>query len=130
MRLTAFLRDNAPWLSAGVLLTFLSGFGQTYFISVFAGEIRSEFGLSHGEWGGIYSLGTTVSAIVSGTAQAVALSPTLKVIASSGAAVTFKASHVVNLSFHRDAFAFANRGLLQSENWLRNAGVSKCDGNY
>ncbi len=64
MRLTAFLRDNAPWLSAGVLLTFLSGFGQTYFISVFAGEIRSEFGLSHGEWGGIYSLGTTASAIV------------------------------------------------------------------
>ena len=64
MRLTAFLRDNAPWLSAGVLLTFLSGFGQTYFISIFAGEIRSEFGLSHGEWGGIYSLGTTASAIV------------------------------------------------------------------
>src|SRR6056297_3637668 len=64
MPILAFLRDNAPWLAAGVLLTFLSSFGQTYFISVFAGEIRGAFDLSHGEWGGIYSLGTTVSALV------------------------------------------------------------------
>lgn len=64
MKTIAFLRDNAPWLGAGVLLTFLSSFGQTFFISVFAGEIREGFGLSHGQWGGIYSLGTTVSAIV------------------------------------------------------------------
>ncbi|HKL64841.1 MAG TPA: MFS transporter [Roseovarius sp.] len=64
MPILAFLRDNAPWLAAGVLLTFLSSFGQTYFISVFAGEIRGVFDLSHGEWGGIYSLGTTVSALV------------------------------------------------------------------
>lgn len=64
MSILAFLRSNAPWLSAGVLLTFLSSFGQTFFISVFAGEIRSEFGLSHGEWGGIYTLGTGLSALV------------------------------------------------------------------
>lgn len=64
MPILAFLRDNAPWLTAGVLLTFLSSFGQTYFISVFAGEIREGFGLSHGEWGGIYTLGTTASALV------------------------------------------------------------------
>ena len=64
MPILAFLRDNAPWLAAGVLLTFLSSFGQTYFISVFAGEIRAAFDLSHGQWGGIYSLGTTVSALV------------------------------------------------------------------
>ncbi len=59
-----FLSENAPWLGAGVLLTFLSSFGQTFFISIFAGQIRAEFGLSHGAWGGLYSLGTTVSAIV------------------------------------------------------------------
>jgi len=59
-----FLRTNARWLSAGVLLTFLSSFGQTFFISIFAGKIRAEYGLSHGEWGGIYTLGTTASAIV------------------------------------------------------------------
>lgn len=64
MTILAFLRSNAPWLSAGVLLTFLSSFGQTFFISVFAGEIRTEFGLSHGQWGGIYTLGTGLSALV------------------------------------------------------------------
>ena len=47
-----------------MLLTFLSSFGQTFFISIFAGEIRESFDLTHGQWGGIYSLGTTVSAIV------------------------------------------------------------------
>ena len=64
MRSFSFLRENAKWLSAGMLLTFLSSFGQTFFISLFAGEIRGEFGLSHGEWGGIYTLGTGVSAVV------------------------------------------------------------------
>ena len=62
--LTDFLRDNAPWLGAGALLTLLSSFGQTFFISIFAGEIRVAFDLSHGAWGGIYSLGTTASALV------------------------------------------------------------------
>ncbi|WP_299846573.1 MFS transporter [uncultured Roseovarius sp.] len=60
----AFLRENARWLSAGMLLTFLSSFGQTFFISIFAGEIRTEFNLSHGEWGGIYTLGTGLSAVI------------------------------------------------------------------
>lgn len=59
-----FLARNATWLSAGALLTFLSSFGQTFFISIFAGEIRTEFDLSHGVWGGIYSLGTGASALV------------------------------------------------------------------
>jgi len=59
-----FLVRNAPWLGAGVLLTFLSSFGQTFFISIFAGQIQAEFGLSHGVWGGLYSLGTLVSAVV------------------------------------------------------------------
>ncbi len=60
--LRRFLRDNGSWLGAGVLLTFLSSFGQTFFISVFAGEIRATYGLSHGAWGGLYSLGTLVAA--------------------------------------------------------------------
>ncbi|TMV07210.1 MFS transporter [Ruegeria sediminis] len=60
--LRRYLADNARWLAAGMLLTFLSSFGQTFFISIFAGEIRAEYGLSHGQWGGIYSLGTMVSA--------------------------------------------------------------------
>ncbi|MGR3806069.1 MFS transporter [Marinibacterium profundimaris] len=64
MSLGSFLRQNAQWLGAGALLTFLSSFGQTFFISVFAGEIRETFGLSHGQWGGIYTLGTGMAAVV------------------------------------------------------------------
>jgi len=57
-----FLWANAPFLFAGFMLALLSSFGQTFFIAVFAGEIRSEFSLSHGEWGGIFGLATAVSA--------------------------------------------------------------------
>ncbi|WP_306044410.1 nitrate/nitrite transporter [Nioella sp. MMSF_3534] len=60
----SFLRDNAAFLLAGALLSFTSSFGQTFFISIFAGEIMSTFSLSDGDWGLIYSLGTTASAIV------------------------------------------------------------------
>ncbi|MFO7859138.1 MAG: MFS transporter [Ectothiorhodospiraceae bacterium] len=55
--------QNARALAAGILLAFLGSFGQTYFISIFAGEIRHTFDLSHGQWGGIYTLGTAASAI-------------------------------------------------------------------
>jgi MFS family permease len=59
-----FLRSNAPWLSAGALLTFISSFGQTFFISIFAGHIKTDFALSDGEWGLIYTTGTAASALV------------------------------------------------------------------
>ncbi len=64
MKILDFLRGNLPWLSAGMLLTFLSSFGQTFFISIFAGEIRETFSLTHGQWGGIYTLGTAASAMI------------------------------------------------------------------
>ena len=41
----------------------MSSFGQTYFISIFAGQIRTTFDLSHGDWGAIYGFGTFASAI-------------------------------------------------------------------
>ena len=59
-----FVQQNARWLGAAALVTFSSSYGQTFFISVFAGDIRAEFSLSHGAWGGIYTLGTSLSAIV------------------------------------------------------------------
>lgn len=62
--LPEFLRANAAWLAAGFLLTFASSFGQTFFISVFAGEIRTAFALSHAGWGTIYAVATTASAAV------------------------------------------------------------------
>ena len=59
---SGFLRRNAPFLAAGALLTFLSSFGQTFFISVFGGEIRAETGLSNGSWGLVYMAATLASA--------------------------------------------------------------------
>lgn len=64
MNFTGFLRENARWLAAGALLAFLSSFGQTFFISVFAGRIRADYGLSDGEWGLIYTGATMTSAVV------------------------------------------------------------------
>lgn len=59
---TTFLRREAPWLGAGALMTFASSFGQTHFISIYAGVWREEFALSHGEWGAIYMVATLASA--------------------------------------------------------------------
>lgn len=63
MSFAAFLRDNVRWLAGGFLLTFFSSFGQTFFISLSAGSIRSEFGLSHGEFGTVYMIATLASAL-------------------------------------------------------------------
>jgi MFS family permease len=57
-----FLRDNARWVAGGFLLTFFSSFGQTFFISLSAGEIRAEYDLSHGGFGTLYMLATLASA--------------------------------------------------------------------
>ena len=57
-----FIRDNARWIGGGFLLTFLSSFGQTFFIALSAGELRAEFGLSHGGFGWLYMLATLASA--------------------------------------------------------------------
>lgn len=57
-----FLIDNRLFLLAGFLLSFTSSYGQTFFIALFAGEIMRDFGLSDGQWGGLYTLGTTLSA--------------------------------------------------------------------
>jgi len=64
MSLAPFLRENRAQLSAGVLLTFSSSYGQTYFIALFAAQIMATYNLTDGQWGGIYTLSTTASAIV------------------------------------------------------------------
>ncbi|MDB2525229.1 MFS transporter [Mariniblastus sp.] len=58
-----FAFRNARWLLGGLLLTFFSSFGQTFFISLFSGEIRAAFDLSDGEFGAIYMAGTLASAV-------------------------------------------------------------------
>ena len=62
MNFLAFIRNNVRWLAGGFLLTFFSSYGQTFFISLSSGHIRTEYGLSHGQFGTIYMLATLASA--------------------------------------------------------------------
>ena len=57
-----FCLANGRWLGAGFALCFFSSFGQTFFISLSNGEIRSEFGLSNGSFGLLYMAATLASA--------------------------------------------------------------------
>lgn len=63
MTFLLFLKENARWLVGGFLLTLFSSFGQTFFISLSAGDIRTEFSLSHGEFGVLYMVATLASAL-------------------------------------------------------------------
>jgi len=59
-----FIRTNARWLLAGLLLTFFSSFGQTFFIGLSGNALRARFDLSEGEFGLIYMGATLASALV------------------------------------------------------------------
>lgn len=63
MAFIAFLRANIRWLLVGFLLMAFSGFGQTFFIALSVGNLQSEFGLSHGEFGSLYMAATLASAL-------------------------------------------------------------------
>jgi len=58
-----FLRENSRWIAGGLLLTFFSSFGQTFFIGLSGEELRAKFGLSDGEFGGLYMIATIGSAL-------------------------------------------------------------------
>ena len=62
MQLIHFFQQNARWLIGGFALCFCSSVGQTYFIALSGGEIRADYGLSHGEFGGLYMGATLLSA--------------------------------------------------------------------
>jgi MFS family permease len=64
MSLSAFLRENARFLTAGGLLSLSSSYGQTFFIAIFAGQIMVAYGLTDGQWGLLYTLSTIVSALI------------------------------------------------------------------
>lgn len=89
----SFLAENRRWLGTGLLLAFGACLGHTWFIALFAGEIRAEFGLSDGQWGLIYTAATLSSAALlfgrGGWADTVALSrlAPMVAIAFAGAAV-------------------------------------------
>lgn len=62
--LAADLRSEARWLAGGFLLTLSSGFGQTYFISLFAGYLKADLAITDGQFGLLYTLGTLGSAVM------------------------------------------------------------------
>lgn len=65
MSILRFLLANARYLAFGFLLTFVSSFGQTFFIGLFKGRLLETFdGLTHGSYGGYYALATLASAAV------------------------------------------------------------------
>lgn len=57
-----FIARNSRFLGFGIVLAFLSSFGQTYFIGVYRPPIAQEFGLSNSDFGLYYLLITIVSA--------------------------------------------------------------------
>ena len=62
MFIKRILLATTPELSLGLFLIFSSSVGQTFFISLFSGEIRNAFNLSHGMFGILYSVATLTSA--------------------------------------------------------------------
>lgn len=58
-----FIHKNFNLLFFGFLIAFSSGFGQTFFISLFSNDFRATFNLSNTEFGSIYSIATVLSAI-------------------------------------------------------------------
>ena len=60
----AFMRREWRFLLFGALLMFWTSPGQTYLISLFGDQLRHDFGLSHGDFGSIYTLATIASAAI------------------------------------------------------------------
>jgi len=61
--LSNFIFRNINLLTFGFLAAFASGFGQTFFISLFSNDFRSTFNLSNTQFGSLYSIATILSAI-------------------------------------------------------------------
>lgn len=57
------LTSQWRFLAFGLFLMFVSGFGQTYFIAIYSDVIQGQLGLSHGQYGLVYSLATLSSAV-------------------------------------------------------------------
>lgn len=62
MEYLRFIQQNRRFLGFGLLAAALSGFGQTFFVSLFSDPIRSAFDLGHGGFGLYYGLATLGSA--------------------------------------------------------------------
>ena len=115
----AFFTKNARWLAAGFLLLFSSSFGQTFFVSLSGGAIRSEFGLSNGAFGTLYMAVTLVSALalayvgkfVDGTSARRIVLPTI-VLLALGAAGLAIAPNLAVLAFSFFLLRLMGQGMM------------------
>ena len=57
------LRQEWRFLFYGLLMSFWSSLGQTFFISLFSHDIRTSLDVTHGEFGSYYAFATTASAL-------------------------------------------------------------------
>ncbi|MGM0416887.1 MAG: CynX/NimT family MFS transporter, partial [Thermodesulfobacteriota bacterium] len=62
MKYPSFTQENPPIALYALLATASSGFGQTFFVSVFGASLRHEFALSNSAYGLIYGIATLCSA--------------------------------------------------------------------
>jgi len=56
-----FIRAHCRFLVFGLALAAMSSFGQTFFVALYSGEIRSAFALDHAQFGLLYSGMTILS---------------------------------------------------------------------
>ena len=64
MQYLRFVKSNLRFLGFGYLIAFISTFGQTFYIAMYSAQLRETFGLSHGDFGNIYAVGTLSSGLL------------------------------------------------------------------
>jgi len=63
VRFPRFVGAHSRILAFGLLTSFFSSFGQTFYVGAYSDPLREAFGLTYGQIGGVYSLATLSSAI-------------------------------------------------------------------
>lgn len=113
-----FLRGNLRWLAVGFLLTFTSAFGQTWFISLFAGFLKETHGLTDGSWGGLYTIATLSAAALmfwkgglADTAPLSRLAPAVTIVFTTAAVGMALAPSIYVLGFVLFLLRFCGQGM-------------------
>jgi hypothetical protein len=130
---------GADWFMDQNIPTHTAGTGTGYLVNNVAGYAVGDTTLAVDTGSGTLVAGDVITfashtqtyAIVSsvggGSVTSITITPGLKATVPDNNAITRKASHVVNLLFHRDAFAFASRPLESMGDGLGNIIQSAVD---
>ena len=59
----SFIRENLRFLMVGILLTFFSSLGQSFFFGIYNADIREAFDITNAQFGSIYGTLTMLSAL-------------------------------------------------------------------